>query len=282
MAPNADDFETIVEVAVTGDGLLDLFGIQDHPYQRRFLDTSALLSHLGARTNRIRLFHDVACLPLRPPAMLANEAAAIDIMTGGRFELGLGAGAFWDAIAAMGGPRRGPAEALQALEEAVDVIRLLWSGDRGLRYSGEHYAIDGIHSGPLPVHDVEIWLGVYGPRACALLGRIADGWLPSLGRSDIADLASRHRIIDEAAEEAGRDPSSIRRLLNVGGMITDGTTDGPFNGPPEHWVEKLVELTVEHGFDTFIHWPETDPVDQVHRFAELTQQVTEAVAHSRR
>ena len=280
MAPNADAFGTIVDVASVADGSLDLIGIQDHPYQRRFLDTSALLSHLGARTSRIRLFHDVACLPLRHPAMLANEAAAIDIMSGGRFELGLGAGAFWDAIAAMDGPRRTPAEALEALEEAVEVIRLMWSGDRGLLYSGRHYTIDGIHSGPVPVHDIEIWLGVYGPKACAMLGRIADGWLPSLGRAAIADLASRHRIIDEAAEEAGRVPSSIRRLLNVGGTITDGATDGPLNGPAEQWAEELTGL-VEHGFDTFIFWPETNPLDQIHRFTELTNEVIETVARSR-
>src|SRR5919197_2979755 len=98
---------------------LDLVGIQDHPYQRRFLDTFALLGTLLAETERIRAFPDVANLPLRGPAMLAKQAASLDVLSGGRFELGLGAGSLWEAIAAMGGPDRSPREALEALEEAI-------------------------------------------------------------------------------------------------------------------------------------------------------------------
>ena len=271
----------ILEAAHVADRSLDLIGFQDHPYQRRFLDTSALLTRVASSTDRIRVFHDVACLPLRPPAMLANEAASIDILSHGRFELGLGAGAFWDAIAGMGGPRRAPAEALQALEEAVAVIRMMWSGERGLRFDGDHYSLHGIHSGPVPVHDIEIWFGVYGPKACALLGRVADGWLPSLGRMSPEDLTSRHEIIDEAASERGRDPSEIRRMLNVSGRITEASSEGHLIGPPSQWVDQLAELVLEHGFDTFVYWPENDPVDQVHRFAELTTEVNAVVERER-
>ena len=84
---------------------LDLIGIQDHPYQRRYLETWALIADLIARTERIRFFPDVANLPLRWPAMIAKQAATLDVRSGGRFELGLGSGAFWDAIGAMGGRR---------------------------------------------------------------------------------------------------------------------------------------------------------------------------------
>lgn len=281
LAPNATDLDLIVEATRTADESLDLIGLQDHPYQRRFLDTSVLLTTLAAVTSRIRLFHDVACLPLRPPATLANEAASIDIVSGGRFELGLGAGSFWDAIEGMGGPRRSPGEALAALEEAVAVIRLLWSGERGLRFEGEHYSVRGIHSGPLPVHDVEVWFGVYGPKACALLGRVADGWIPSLGRSSFDVLADRHDTIDEAAIAAGRDPASIRRMLNIGGRITDGETDGRLVGPPGQWVEQLGAMVLEHGFDTFIFWPEDDPIDQIRRFSSLVDEVRALVARER-
>jgi alkanesulfonate monooxygenase SsuD/methylene tetrahydromethanopterin reductase-like flavin-dependent oxidoreductase (luciferase family) len=82
---------------------LDLIGIQDHPYQWRFLDTWSLIGDLLARTERIRFFPDVANLPLRGPAMMAKQAASLDVLAGGRFELGLGAGAFWEAIGAAGG-----------------------------------------------------------------------------------------------------------------------------------------------------------------------------------
>jgi alkanesulfonate monooxygenase SsuD/methylene tetrahydromethanopterin reductase-like flavin-dependent oxidoreductase (luciferase family) len=70
------------------------------PYQRRFVDTWALLAMIAATTTRLRVFPDVACLPLRPPAVLAKTAATIGLLSGGRFDLGLGAGAFWEAIEA--------------------------------------------------------------------------------------------------------------------------------------------------------------------------------------
>lgn len=273
LAPNAADLDVIVETARSADEGLDLIGIQDHPYQRRFLDTSVLLTTLAAATSRLRLFHDVACLPLRPPATLAKEAASIDIVSGGRFELGLGAGAFWDAIEGMGGPRRSPGEALEALEEAVTIIRLLWSGERGVRFEGEHYQVRGIHSGPLPVHDIEIWFGVYGPRACSLLGRVADGWIPSLGRSTFEELSDRHDVIDAAAAAAGREPASIRRMLNIGGRITGGESEERLVGPPDQWRDELAGMALEHGFDTFVFWPEGDPIDQTRRFAALTEEI---------
>lgn len=281
VAPDASELKTIYSTAKEADRGLDLIGVQDHPYQRRFLDTTALLADLAARTSRLRLFHDVACLPLRPPAILANEAASIDIMSGGRFELGLGAGAFWDAIEGMGGARRSGAEALDALEEAVQIIRMLWSGERGLRFEGQHYTIKGIHSGPVPMHDVDIWFGVYGPKACRLLGRVADGWIPSLGRESMETLDTRHELIDEEATAAGRDPAGIRRLLNVGGLITDGVSAGMLNGPEDQWVDQLADLTLNHGFDTFVFWPEQDPVDQVRRFTSVGERTREAVRAER-
>ena len=106
---------------------LDLVGIQDHPYQRRFLDTWTLISTLVPVTERVRFFPDVANLPLRPPAMLAKAAASLDVLSDGRVEIGLGAGSFWDAIVAMDGPRRSPAEAVRSVEEAIKVMRLVWS-----------------------------------------------------------------------------------------------------------------------------------------------------------
>lgn len=281
LSPSAADLETIFAASAAADGDLDLIGVQDHPYQRRFVDTMLLLGSIAERTERVRVSPDVACLPLRPPPILAKETATIDILSGGRFELGLGAGAFWDAIEGMGGPRRSPGESLDALEEAVDVLRLLWSGDRGLRYDGDHYSISGIHSGPVPAHDIEIWFGVYGPRACGLLGRVADGWIPSLGRSSLEELGSRHDIIDEAATEAGRRPEGIRRMVNIGGTITDRASNGFLDGPRDQWVEEVTDLTRNHGFDTFIFWPEADPLDQIPRFVEVADRVRESVAGER-
>jgi alkanesulfonate monooxygenase SsuD/methylene tetrahydromethanopterin reductase-like flavin-dependent oxidoreductase (luciferase family) len=179
LIPNAADplLETAREIEARG---LDWIGIQDHPYQRRFVDTWSLVGAIVGTTTRVGLFPDVANLPLRPPAMMAKAAASLDVLSEGRFELGLGAGNFWDAIEAYGGPRRTPPDALAALEEAVQVIRMVWSGERNLRFTGEHYRLAGAHSGPVPVHPIGIWLGVYGPRALQLAGRLSDGWVPSL------------------------------------------------------------------------------------------------------
>ena len=136
--PLADPPDWAARVAVAADRAgLELFGIQDHPYQRRFLDTWTLISTLVPRTERIRFFLDVACLPLRPPAVLAKSAASLDVISGGRVEMGLGAGAFWEAIQAMGGPRRSPGEAVRSVEEAIQVMRLIWSEDRSVRFDGE-------------------------------------------------------------------------------------------------------------------------------------------------
>lgn len=281
--PVSDQVETVFAlVQAAEDGGLDLVGIQDHPYQRRFLDTWALMATVLARTERIRVFPDVANLPLRLPAVTAKAAASLDVLSGGRFELGLGAGAFWDAVAAMGGPRRSPGEAAAALEEAVEVIRAMWSDQRSLRYSGRHYQLSGVKPGPRPVHPMGIWLGVGGPRLLATLGRVADGWVPSMGWAPPERLGLLHERIDAAAVSAGRDPAHIQRLYNVFGTITDGPSQGTLDGPPEQWVDELTALAVEYGMDTFVFGPASPDVRQVQRFAgEVAPAVREAVARHR-
>src|SRR5690606_18607244 len=123
-----------------------------HPYQYRFLDTWTLISALAVQTERIRFFPDVANLPLRLPSVLAKSAASLDVMTGGRIELGLGAGSFWQAVRAMGGPLRQPGEAVDALREAVQVVRLVWRAGRGARFDGKYYSLHGANTGPAPAH----------------------------------------------------------------------------------------------------------------------------------
>ena len=269
LTPVAARAAELVELAGVADRAgLDLLGVQDHPYQHRFLDTWTLLSVLAARTERIRLFRDVANVPLRPPAVLANAAASLDALSEGRVELGLGAGGFWDAIVAMGGPRLSPGESVDALAEAIDVIRLVWSDERAVSYDGRHYRLAGYHPGPAPAHPIEIWLGAYKPRMLALTGRAADGWLPSLGRFAPAEVPEAQATIDEAARAAGRDPAAIRRMLNVSGTITDGARgDGPLDGPAEHWIETLAGLATDLRFDTFIFWPSPEGAAQIERFA---------------
>ena len=276
--PLADPPDWARRVSRTADQVgLDLIGIQDHPYQRRFLDTWTLISTLVPMTERVRFFPDVANLPLRPPAMLAKAAATLDVLSGGRIEMGLGAGAFWEAVAAMGGPRRSPGEAVRATDEAIKVMRLVWSEERSLRFDGEFYSLRGMRPGPRPVHPIGIWIGAYGPRMLSLVGRLGDGWVPSLAYSPPEKLPGMQERIDEAAREVGRKPEEIRRVYNVGGRIGEEHR-GLLNGPTEHWVEELTRFAMELGMDTFVYWPSEDHVRQIELFAhEVAPAVREAV-----
>jgi alkanesulfonate monooxygenase SsuD/methylene tetrahydromethanopterin reductase-like flavin-dependent oxidoreductase (luciferase family) len=256
-----------VELAMLSERLgYDLVALQDHPYQPRFHDTWTLLSYVAARTDRIRLSGDVLSLPLRQPAVLARAAASIDLLSGGRFDLALGAGGFWDAIEAMGGQRLQPREAVQAMEEAIAIIRGIWDPEdrTPLRVPGEFHHVDGAKRGPAPAHDIPITVGAYGPRMLRLIGRSADGWLPSLGRLEPGDLARGNTVIDAAATDAGRDPGGIRRWLNIGELP----------------AERLAELVVADGVGTFILASDEPAV--LERFAaEVIPAVRAAVASER-
>jgi alkanesulfonate monooxygenase SsuD/methylene tetrahydromethanopterin reductase-like flavin-dependent oxidoreductase (luciferase family) len=256
---------------------LEYVGIQDHPYNADFVDTLALITWLAGRTSNVHLFPNVANLPLRPPAMLAKQAATIDVLSGGRFELGLGAGGFADAFAGMGGPRRSTGQARGALGEAIDIIRASWAG-QPYQYQGSHYEIPGVRPGPRPAHDVGLWLGVVGPRALRLLGAKADGWSVSAPYIPPTKLPELNEIITTAAEEAGRDPGRITRLYNVMGAITPTDRDA-FNGPVERWVETLTTLYTDVQMNTFVFWPSGDRERQSHVFAEqVVPAVREALA----
>jgi len=256
VTPRSRPVHHAVEQAVVAERAgLDLVTFQDHPYVAKFHDTQTLLAYVAARTERIRLAANVTNLPLRPPAVLARSIATLDQLSGGRIELGLGAGAFWDGVAAMGGPRRTPGESIEALGEAIEVIRGIWdANDPGvLSIRGEHYDVHGAKRGPAPAHDVGIWVGAYKPRILRLTGRLADGWLPSLGylENGPADLADMNRRIDQAATDAGRQPGDIRRLLNINGRFAS-QGGGLLDGPPSQWAQELAEIALTHGTSGFI------------------------------
>ena len=256
VTPAAHPPQRAVELAVAADRFgLDVVTFQDHPYQPTFHDAWTLMSYVASRTSRITVAGNVLNLPLREPAVLARAVASLDLLSGGRVELGLGAGAFWDAIAAMGGPRRTPGEAVDALAEAIEIIRAVWdtSATGGVRVRGKHYTVDGAKRGPAPAHDVSIWVGALKPRMLGLTGRLADGWLPSLSylEGGPSALTGMHARIDAAAVDAGRSPSDVRRLLNVNGAFA-ARSNGFLDGPPDQWAEELAGLTLEYGTSGFI------------------------------
>ena len=280
--PNARDHRALLATAeLADDAGLDIIGFQDHPYQARFLDAWTLLSYVAGRTQHIRLFPNVANIPLRPPAVLARSAAALDILSNGRVELGLGAGAFMDAIVSMGGPRRTMPELVDALEEAIAVIRALLKPGPPVDFQGRYYSLAGAQPGPLPPHSIAIWLGAYKKRMLQLTGRAADGWIPSLGYAKLDDLGRMNQAIDAAAEDAGRNPSDIRRGFNIGGSFA-AQSSGFLQGPPAVWAEQLTELAVTHGISAFNLGVSPNADADVRRWAEeVAPAVREAVAKHR-
>ncbi|WP_420122192.1 LLM class flavin-dependent oxidoreductase [Nakamurella sp.] len=282
--PNpASQAATVVRLAQLAEQSgLDLIGVQDHPYNPDLLDTWTLLAHLAAATTTIRLFPDVACVPLRPPAVLARSVASLDLLTGGRVELGLGAGYFLEPIGRMGGPTLTPGEAVDALEEAIGVIRAIWTPGDPVTRPGRHHPLDGVAPGPAPAHPVGIWVGAYRPRMLALTARLADGWVPSQAYADPDRTARLTARLDELAIEAGRAPGDIRRIYNVNGRF--GAAAGGFlDGPPAHWGAQLTDLVLEQGFSSFLLAPAGDVVASIERFGqEVAPDVRERVAAARR
>ena len=269
----------VLELSRLADAVgLDIVSFQDHPYQPSFLDTWTLLSVVAAQTTTVRVAPNVANAPLRPPVVLARSAASLDILSGGRVALGLGAGAFWDAIAANGGPRLTPGQGVDALAEAIDIIRAIWSADGPIRHRGTYYEIDGAQPGPPPAHDIEIWLGAYKPRMLRLTGAQADGWIPSQAYVELEQLPDMNAAIDASAADAGRRPEEIRRLFNVNGSFGGGS--GFLQGSPQQWSEQLTRLTLSTGMSTYIL--SVASADDVRRFAEEVAPATrEQVADAR-
>ncbi|MFC7491754.1 MULTISPECIES: LLM class flavin-dependent oxidoreductase [unclassified Knoellia] len=267
ITPTATSPRRPVELTLLSEELgYDLATFQDHPYQPTFLDAWTLMSYAAARTERIHLAGNVHNLPLRPPAVLAKSVASLDLLSGGRIALGLGAGGFWDAIEAYGGNRLTSGESVDALAEAIAIIRGVWdTADRSVFVvDGTHHRVRGAKRGPAPGHEVPIWLGALKPRMLRLIGRSADGWLPSMPYLQPGDLERGMRVIDEAARKAGRDPAEVVRLLNV---------------TPDTGADELVRLAVEDGVSTFIVMG--DDEGGLRRFAALTSEVRDRVAGAR-
>jgi alkanesulfonate monooxygenase SsuD/methylene tetrahydromethanopterin reductase-like flavin-dependent oxidoreductase (luciferase family) len=289
LIPDAGDPQGVLQTARLADRLgYDLLAVQDHPYQPAHLDALALVGAILAQTERVRVFQDVGNLPLRPPAVFAKAAATLDLLSGGRFEAGLGGGGFLDAAHAMGAPALTPGASIEALEEAVAILRASWGEARSLRFNGTHYRLEGARPGPKPAHPIGIWLGAAKPRALALTGRVADGWAaPLMNYMPPAATVEAQTVIDRAAREAGRDPAEIRRIYNMSGAFTTAApapardTDEAIVGPPDHWAEVLAHLALDLGFGTFLLIAPPDP-DTLRTFIEeVAPQVRERVATAR-
>ncbi|MET8210439.1 LLM class flavin-dependent oxidoreductase [Streptomyces sp. NPDC005373] len=169
--PQSLDIGRLREQVQTAEAVgMDYASIQDHPYVPAFLDAFTLIGTLIGETERLRFMTNVANLPLRPPAMLAKAGATLDLLSGDQFELGLGGGYNWPGIVGMGGPHLTPGQVVTSVDEAISVLRGLWTPGHTISLDGEQYAVE-VETGPAPPHDIGIWLGAAGPRMPSLLRR---------------------------------------------------------------------------------------------------------------
>jgi alkanesulfonate monooxygenase SsuD/methylene tetrahydromethanopterin reductase-like flavin-dependent oxidoreductase (luciferase family) len=284
-APAARPLEVLSVAAVMEEAGLDVIALPDHPYWTHRLDTFAVMAAVLARTSRITVMANLANLPLRPPPVLARTAATLDLLSGGRFELGVGTGAqqLWSSILAEGGPQRDAKQSVDALVEAVEIIRALWTSEAPVDREGVHYRVAGAAPGPAPAHEIPIWFGAYQPRMLRLTGALADAWIPSSPGMPPERLPEANRIIDDAALAAGRKPEDIRRGLNVEGEFSTDVSYSPgeplLRGAPSRaWAEQLADLALSHGISSFFLY-RVESADLLRRFAaEVVPAVREMVA----
>ncbi|MFG1947200.1 LLM class flavin-dependent oxidoreductase [Nonomuraea sp. NPDC048826] len=249
-----DDIPALERMAAQADqDGLDHLSLSDHPYIGGWLDAYAALGFILGRTRSLSGLVNVSNLPTRPAPMLAKMATSLSALSGGRIVLGMGAGGLWDRIVDLGVPRMSPADAVDAFEEAIVLVKLLSGGGPPVTYEGRHYRVHQIE--PAPVAAPPVWTGSVGPRSLAVTGRVADGWIPGHAADWLSDRYRTSRpIIDEAAVAAGRDPGAIRTVYNLPGRITDRPLaatrdrDGRWiGGSTGQWVEELTGAVLDHG-----------------------------------
>jgi alkanesulfonate monooxygenase SsuD/methylene tetrahydromethanopterin reductase-like flavin-dependent oxidoreductase (luciferase family) len=258
----------------------DFVSSSDHPGGGTpSYETWTMLSWIAASTSRIRIATRVLGVPFRPPALLAKMAETLDRLSGGRLILGLGGGSGDDEFRGYGLGVPSPREKTSGLEEAVTIIRGMWS-QPSFTFEGERYRTEGAELEPKPDRRIPIWLGTFAPRALAVTGRLADGWIPSLGYAPPDEVAGLRERVLKAAEEAGRDPSEITCVYNVEARVQEraGTEPTVVSGPPEAVAEQLAGFAGLgfSGFNFMLMGPDAD--EQAERLAaDVIPAVREAV-----
>lgn len=212
-----DDYVNDAGIAVDGDR-----GPTGRPKSLPLLECWTALSALARDTKRLRLGTSVLCNSYRHPAVLAKMAATLDVISEGRLDLGLGAGWFQREFEAYGIPFPSVRDRVSALDEALQVIRAVWT-EPNPTYAGQFYTLDGAICDPPPVQRPHppLWIGGEGDRVQRIAAKHAQGlnvrwWSPQ-------QVTQRRDFLARACESAGRDPDSLR--LSVTALLAP--TDSP-------------------------------------------------------
>jgi alkanesulfonate monooxygenase SsuD/methylene tetrahydromethanopterin reductase-like flavin-dependent oxidoreductase (luciferase family) len=238
---------------------LDVVSFSDHPYFADRVDAYAALGFVLGATSTISGAVIMTSLLSRPAPILARTVTGLSTISRGRVILGVGAGGMWEEIVALGVPRLSPAARVRALEEAIMVVRALSGGGDPVTFDGEFYQVTELT--PAAAATPPIWIGSLGPKALAVTGRHADGWIPGhLADWRSTRVAESRPIVDEAAASAGRNPADVDTIYNVSGRITRNPQPETRNdegrwmgGGVTQWVEELTFAVLEHGAAAFIY-----------------------------
>ena len=224
-------------------------------------ETWTLLSWVASRTTRISVLPNVLGLPYRPPPVVAKMAEGIQRLSGGRLLLGLGAGGSDDEFTAFGLGTRTPGEKLRAFEEAVQIMKGMWT-QSPFSFAGDHYSVNEAMLEPKPDPPIPIWVGGYGPRMLDAIGRLADGWLPSLPLVGPDTVPERMARVRAAAEGAGRDPDTLTYAYNVGVHVGEDRADARVVSGTADQVADRLRSFIALGFNALNFWPVGNEAEQ--------------------
>jgi F420-dependent oxidoreductase-like protein len=195
------------------------YGGPDEPFGAP--EALTALAGLAAVTERVRLGTLVLCAGFRHPAIVAKAAATIDLLSGGRLDLGLGAGWYEDEHRAFGYPFGTVGERFEVLEETVEVVSLLFGEKEPVSWEGRHFRLEAAFCRPRPAQHSRppLWVGGKGgPRMARLVARLADGW-NTVWAWTPEDYAARVAVLEEACADQGRDPATVRRSLGLYALV---------------------------------------------------------------
>jgi probable F420-dependent oxidoreductase len=231
---------------------------------RSVTDPLVTLGYVSAVTSRVRLGVAVINMPFVSPVLLAKQATTLDILSGGRLDLGLGLGWSEEEYIASSTTKKGQA---RRGEEFVSVLKALWTEDP-VEHTGEFYRLPRTEFAPRPVQRPHppILLGGMAEPALQRAGRIADGWVSS-SRADLATIGDSIRLVKQAAEAAGRDPRRLRFVCRGVVKVRETGQRAPLTGTLEQIRSDLAvvaeagvtELFVDLNFDPEIGSPSADP-----------------------
>lgn len=226
-----------------------------------FMEAWTTLTWLAARHENVTLCHHVLGHGYRPPALTAKMAATLQVLSGGRFLLGIGAGWRDHEYAAYGYDFPKPSVRFAQLEEVIRICRLMWTEDEPT-FEGEHYRIHGASAPPLPDPVPRICVGAAGERiGLPLVGRLADMW-NAPGRGTDEDWNRRLGIVHAAAEGAGRDPADIEVSVTLERALPESDEDADRLLAE---ISHRADLGAQHFVMDFGHPQSTEPIL---RFAE--------------